>query len=515
MTRSASIVLLGFAFVGLTGADSRGCGGGSPPIATSGATGSTGRSSGTSGTSGATTGGSTGSSGTSGDNDAGPAPCGGLDEQACSARSDCEVINVGEGGCALVFDHCQALTCPAYACPMQPEGCVPVRDQNGCATCECQPQTCQTDSDCPSDEYCQIELCNSLNCPNTGTCEPRQVCPTIACAPSNPGDICTTSTGPDGCPLCSCVATCSSDSDCPSGEQCLPDPNMGCACPAGQVCDCAVALTCQPAQNGCQSDSDCPSGSRCEPGPVTCNCPANDPTCECAQPLSQCVAETCTADSDCRSGEQCEPSACPAGMITCDQVPPGDELPCCDTTGQCVAVQTGCDTSSDCPSGEYCAYMNCSPGSNCPGGVAGYSGVCLADPTTCRSDADCAGGQVCQSGTCVAPTGCSQDSDCPSGDVCNLCPECPPGAECACPANGFGVCQPATPPNCGPNTCGADEVCVTYGGANMAPVCAPFPSACGNLATCGCVGTQICGSGDTAASTDCSGSIIQVSCMFP
>ena len=440
------------------------------------------------GTTGSSTGGTTGggcmcASGShcSPDPQIGPAcvadGCGALNEQQCRADPSCTVVVKPNDG----FDHCAALSCDRVLCDAQ---CQIWLDVEGCAQCACPGEGCSTDADCGSDAFCNLPICDGPDgpCPAYGTCEPRNPPP----------------------------ASCSSDSDCSAGEHCLPDSSGTCNCPSDAPgCTCAVVSTCQP---GCLSDADCSQGEVCQNSALT--------------GPGACVATGCTTDADCGSGQFCD-------IADCDIWGPCPAQGVCEDLGD-GGPAAGCSADLDCGPGAHCVQPECFR-DPCPG-------YCEADaqdagPGGCFADADCGSNERCvrqacgdmpccdqippgtqppcisdtTPGQCVAvsPSTCSVDADCPTGEACFLCM----GANC-----NPGLCFPAPSYPCGNTTCSAGQACVEYGGAQNTPVCVDAPSACappGGRASCDCIGQQLCGTSDPAASTDCSGAIPYVSCGYP
>ena len=394
-----------------------------PPQTTGGTVGASGGSSGTTGQ-GAGSSGSTGQSGSSGTT--GSSSCFGLPETACLARPDCEPVYGVDAQGSTVFEQCQVRICEELLCA---DNCQLVPTADGCPICQC-PTTCASNADCPQGDYCDFASAADAGVvvydPPTpvtgpfGTCEPVVVCPLIACAPADPTQICTTTTDSNGCPVCSCSPP------------------------------------------GCQTDAQCGVGSVCRVEPC------NSLFC-----VNRCVPETCQTNADCKSGETCEANNCPAGIISCDQVPPGVELPCCATSSQCVAAPppppSGCNVDSDCPSGDVCVGC-CPPNADCAELCAQNSGTCEpAPPPSCNTDADCSLGQTCQPDptspcspgspnpngcnalrdptVCLPAPTCSSNADCQSGEICAESPLNPckgPGATCDVLLP--NICQPAPIP---------------------------------------------------------------------
>lgn len=352
-SRQSSLLVLGFAFIGLIGADPRGCGPfqppgeGVPPVGTSG---------GTSGTSG---GGTSGSSGTSGGGLDGGCmqACDGLDEADCTARSDCRAVYTGQG-CVPIFDHCEA-----------------------------QPSGCTQDSDCAPDQYCSIADCDIWGpCPAQGTCEPKPICPEVACATADPDSGCGVVMGPDGCPVCQCNTGCTSDAACPGGQVCRPGPSV-CDCASTDPnCTCAVQLSCVTV--GCNQDADCQSGEKCE-FVVTNGSPADVD----GGPMSGGICmlapqpTVCGSDADCASNEVCAPdySSCPPGTGTA-----------CDPAPICQPAFQGCSADADCPSGEVCAAD--------PNSFCGQNGTACPTRLVCQQPQQ--PGFACGNSTCAADEVC-------------------------------------------------------------------------------------------------------------
>ena len=194
--------------------------------------------------------------------------------------------------------------------------------------------------------------------------------------------------------------------------------------------------------------------------------------------IPQCEEITCHSNADCGPGYACEGlGACPPGMMTCDQVPPGTQPPCCDRKSVCVLLGSGCNNDAE-----------CGPGRRCENSA-------LTGPGTCV-DADDGGIRTFDGGRWDGDGGFGWSD----GGITE--------------SDGGGQAS-----NCGPSlVCGTGEVCVrTYGGAMLMDggganwfACQPFPPACSTVAGCDCVGRVICN-----GRTTCSASGIDVDCYAP
>lgn len=388
---------------------------------------------------------------------------------ACVTDADCDV---GEG-CEAVVCTANIPSCSSVppgstqaCCPDGPQ-CVPVpactsdRDCTGGETCQpdpndpcngttalcllpgrstCQPPAptgCVHDSDCDFDERCEIN-----DCP-MAPCAPGMACP----------DVC-------GAPIGQCVQvpTCSSDRECASNEQCLPDPRDPCSSPTA-FCNRLPRTTCQATGGSCTRTADCDEGLVCR-GQL-------DPS--------------CLALVDCAVGYDCS-AICETGPRSCEP------SPICFSDSGCRGDETcqlGCNTNCD-PSTGSCA--------DCP--VA--SGRCIAAPT-CFGDRDCANGTTCQ----LDPT-----------DPCNQ-----PGIFCTADVAARMVCR-APQGNCGPLTCNAADVCMHSTGGAPGPdgqgldsySCTTWPTAC-RAGDIGCTASTLCG-GAGQAQVNPSG-LLQLECFLP
>ncbi|MCA9749190.1 MAG: hypothetical protein KC414_08790, partial [Romboutsia sp.] len=108
--------------------------------------------------------------------------------------------------------------------------------------------------------------------------------------------------------------TCSSTSDCPTGQFCL-----------NGVCT----------ANQCNNSSDCPNG-------LTCS-------------NNRCILPGCSSDSDCEPGNICSRGLCIPGIV-CDVSKPCPTGTIC-RNGYCRVPE--CVHNSDCPSGDLCIFGMC------------------------------------------------------------------------------------------------------------------------------------------------------------
>ncbi|KAL9941911.1 hypothetical protein ACHAO5_008500, partial [Verticillium nonalfalfae] len=350
--------------------------------------------------------------------------------------------------------------------------CVPVTPPSGCnPVCGpgfvCGPEdTCLPIIDPPT---CNIDPAAAVGRRQTGSCPPGTTC---AMGPNGP--VCVPNP-PD---------TCTNDSECDSGEQCVEGvcivlPNPGLCDPACTGTDTCVLGVCVPANPtctpACTGTDTCVNGVCVPPtGPGVC-----EPACEAGATcvLGVCVPVTNECEPACVAPETCLNGACvPIVLPTC---PNG-----CPAGSTCIIGVCVPDQPPTC-------NPECAEGSTCVLGVNGVS-VCVPDVTPPTCEPECGDGFTCALGVggvsiCVPDVG---------PPVCT--PECAEGSTCTLGLGGVGVCVPdVTPPACTPE-CGEGFTCViSLGGISVCipvvvpPVCNPQ---CGDGFTCviSALGITVC-----------------------
>ncbi|MEW5852053.1 MAG: hypothetical protein AB2A00_24910 [Myxococcota bacterium] len=318
---------------------------------------------------------------------------------SCVIDSDCPWDRYCLNGTCVVREDCASACdrdrmCLSDSCV--DNSCFCCTNDNQCASLDCDETTgrctppdgggpeCITDSNCPSDEYCE-----------GGACVPRKDCG-LSCDRAR---MCLSNSCTGN--VCSNCATCINDAMCPTGNYCCQagDPN----CQTG-----ACVLACADNAQCCDRDAMCLSGI-CEENTRTC-LPQAD-----AGPTTQ-----CTVDSDCPSDAYCQGTTCVL-TETCGVL--------CDRNSMCLSNScvagvcsdcVACTQDPQCPARMYCCLTGedgCTPGTCtadcvdnnvcCDRDNMCLSGICEETTRTCQPQADAG-----------VPTQCNVDSDCPSEMYC-------------------------------------------------------------------------------------------------
>ena len=344
----------------------------------------------------------------------------------CMSDSDC-----------AANQHCATLETTCAHDP-GPDGIVPICDAIA-VTHQCEdnlpppPNGCRSNADCALNQQCALPVYAE------GTPEADQAPGSNSAPGSSPAQPPFPTPAPDLLGECVDVPPpgCNSNADCGTGFICSFNAFTGC----GDAVDAGVPVPTDAAVDGgpapglwgggecvpaptpfCSTDSDCPSDQECiiaavdpcPPGAMCANLVGPTGTCE----PRHVVMPSCSSDSDCSPEQYC------VFQPVVDCCPPGAEcLVACDTTpspGICEArpVTTSCTVDSDCTSGQTCeihALGACPPGVPCDP-FPTPSGICVDAPpahTLCVTSNDCTTGQTCV----PAPLGiaCLSDAPCPIG----------------------------------------------------------------------------------------------------
>ncbi|KAF3353233.1 Set1 complex component sdc1 [Verticillium dahliae VDG1] len=414
-------------------------------------------------------------------------------DPACTGDDSC--VN---GVCVPPVDTCAPActgldTCINGVCvpPVGPDTCDPAcTGTDTCVNGVCVPTTGPVcDPPCGSDELCANGVCVPVTPPSgcNPACGPGFICgPDDTCLPiidpptcnidpaaavgrrqtgsCPPGTTC--AMGPTG-PVCvpNPPDTCTNDSECDNGEQCVE------ACTGTDTCVLGVCVpsnpTCTPA---CTGTDTCVNGVCVPPtGPGVC-----EPACEADETciLGVCVPATNECEPACVAPETCLNGACvPVVFPTC---PNG-----CPAGSTCISGVCVPDQPPTC-------NPECAEGSTCILGVNGIS-VCVPDVTPPACEPECGDGFTCALGVggvgvCIPDTNPGCEPACSSTQTCvaNTCApatcnlptvsglalgkrqqgDCPDGFTCAVGAGGTGVCVPTVDPDvCNP-TCAAGSTCI-------------------------------------------------------
>ncbi|MEW5852054.1 MAG: hypothetical protein AB2A00_24915 [Myxococcota bacterium] len=325
---------------------------------------------------------------------------------SCIVDSDCPLDRYCQTGVCVPREQCAAFCdrdrmCLSDSCVGN--SCFCCTNDTQCPSLDCDETTgrctppdgggpdCITDSNCPSDRYCDNGVCvPQQGCGNS--CDRARMCISNSCT----GNVCS-----------NCV-TCINDAMCPTGNYCcqLGDPN----CQAG-----ACVLACTDNAQCCDRDTMCLSGI-CDEGTRTC-IPQAD-----AGPQMQ-----CTVDSDCPLDMYCQGGVCVA-TERCGVL--------CDRNRMCVSDScvggvcsncVSCTQDSQCPARNYC----------CLNGENGCTvGSCTPDCTD--NNVCCDRDSMCTSGICEETTRtCQPQADAGTPAQCNVDPDCPSDMYCL-----DGACVP-------------------------------------------------------------------------
>lgn len=363
-----------------------------------------------------------------------------------------------------------------------------------------QGETCQESADCAAGFACHDAQCKqwcSLTSPQCGT--------GLECEAS--GDSSPSATG-----LGLCGGGC--DATIPEGDECLTDPECGCA--SGQTCRVMEdsSRACSPigntaAQTPCANNGDCAAGLACMEGLCRPYCDPADATCGddslCAEMLYE--------------GQSVGIGAC---LGLCDPIHPedsGNGFTACGVGAECVAGNVGydypiahcmvapeepgplvgaCDANNPCGAGAACVFGRCFPycreTEDCNGATE--------SPYCFDSGFDYRGAENDELGLCCSPTevpgslcafdidcGCNDGFSCRVGNTTTGATECTPigeaGYQQECADDGDcitghscvgGLCSP----HCaGADTCAYNEgecIQIYSGGDDPAPV--PYAYVC-------------------------------------
>ena len=305
--------------------------------------------------------------------------------------------------------------------------------------------------------------------------------------------------------FCVPAATCTTQSDCPTGKYChfidpptpwVPGTQGTCSdactnedsCGLSQLCinrHCYTNIDCVPAQNSC----DCPPGEACSARDHTCTAPQStcyfDEQCPCLA-----ARWHCTADHTCIDPDQLAHCTTAAN---CDNTP-GCSVGACECFDGACRVAGACNPSNEyktpvCGTGKYCATNRCQTATACPATAQDSTGQATCTPY----------GLVCKSGYCVNPPPCdgtSPNYNCTAYGSNWTChtnttpPTCSPGAECVrheqCAAPSY--CDPTTS-KCLPG-CRDDATCQTLCPGSTEALC----SLCAGAQNCDyCEQNRKCG----------------------
>jgi N-acetylneuraminic acid mutarotase len=333
------------------------------------------------------------------------------------------------------------------------------------------PYACASDAECIGG-HCVDGVCCNTAC--TGQCQACDVagsvgtCTTVASGPvhgSRP------SCAPYLCSAGACSTTCTTKTDCASGnycdasKHCVAEKSNGVACGATTECKsgfCVDGVCCNAACNGqceacdlgsaigtCTAVSGAPHGSRtaCAAGTgATCNaqkCDGADRT-ACHFPS---IATTCSANAS-AGGVETHASTCD-GSGACTDVPKSCGAFSCGPT----ACKTTCTSKSDCIAGYSCVGGACTPsvdlGKPCSDPAACGDLFCVDG--TCCGTSSCATGESCglpgKLGTCAKKNGtaCTSDPECGSGHCADgVCCDAACKGQCEACDVVAGQCQPVS-----------------------------------------------------------------------
>jgi hypothetical protein len=256
----------------------------------------------------------------------------------------------------------------------------------------------------------------------------KQTCEGL-CSPAkcqNPGNVCVNNL---------CALQCASQSDCPSGQECVPVKTDG---PSG-VASGAATSVCVPSPKA-PIGAPCPNGTECGSLPPACPDGSN---CD----YSQCGGDNCAPDpiacSDVPAGTVCTVGKCQSDGTPC--VVPGCTQDQCqplvclfagqdDAAAYCSLAD--CHQDTDCPAGYWCpSVRDAHP--ICGGKAPSVPGLCSS---ACSNTAGCTGlygdGATCNTTTtlcvlpCVTPGAdntyaqgsfCTQHNECRLRRACDPC----------------------------------------------------------------------------------------------
>ena len=481
--------------------------------------------------------------------------------ESCSCDRECRTGFCVDGVCCTTAceQPCMACNLPSSpgVCALVPWGVTP-NDPSVCvpstaATCR-QDGTCDGQGGCRlfvQGTECKAGTCGGdsvigiLTCDGKGTCSDAQpiskTCPPYTCDPTTHG----------------CASTCTNDSQCSAGHQCVAGScgksANGADCTTNDGCSsgfCVDSVCCNVACAGsCVSCGQTGSKGRCQPlpaGQLDPACQASDrTTCgkdgacngfgscalypentvcgpsSCAG-LSEITPRTCDGHGTCRESGlvNCTPFLC--ANSTCTNICTTDQ-DCADgyqcslqtingvTTPTCGQGQNGhvCAAASQCVSGQCVDGVCCE--SSCTGGCRSCNlpsspGRCLnaaigaADPRSTCKDLGAA--------ACSTNGLCDGNGDCQTYAVGTPCGQasCAAGVHAPAPTcNASGQCVAPRPENCSPYACNGNACYVACTSDNQ---CIPgnycLNASCGfkpNGANCS-VGTE-CKSGFCAQGVCC------------
>ncbi|MGB5810601.1 MAG: hypothetical protein WBG86_08735, partial [Polyangiales bacterium] len=209
--------------------------------------------------------------------------------------------------------------------------------------------------------------------------------------------------------LCSACPTssCSSDSQCPTGRECIPS---GCTTQSGgSIGECALNVGGACVGEG--DDDSCPTGSTCE---------------TIGFGSWRCVKQTpgCNTDSDCVVGFSCESNQCVDRRVPCvftEDCPVSYSCePRTTTDRSCVRLYETCETDADCsvPT-NYCEDVDGDGSKECAPSLGLNGPVCLNSSCSSPSAPVCeASEDVGETAVCGQYGLCRDADDCVAGFIC-------------------------------------------------------------------------------------------------
>ena len=434
---------------------------------------------------------------------------------ACTCSSECESNFCVEGFCCN--RACDG-TCETCAQATSLGMCTPVaagvkpRDASQCRTdlqTSCgQDGTCDGQGACrlyPAGVVCTAGTCDGAEIGGGQVCDGAGVCRAGAitvCAPY----LCSKTTN-------QCLATCSTNADCVSGEMCLGGScgpkGHGVPCGGDAECGsghCTDGVCCDSACGGaCQSCNQVGAVGTCTPTPAG----QGHPLCLEQDPSTCGTTGVCDGQGGCTS----YPANTPCAVAACTDSTSGNSVRTCDGLGTCLAAKSFTCGNFACVKGactESCTTQSdCAPGHSCTIATGSTVGTCgkKVDGQSCTANADCVNGN-CADGVCCSTTCTGACRSCAVAGSLGTCTSIAAGG-----ADPHGVCKDLTAA-----MCSTDGKCDGAGACRKYPagtICAPQScsgSSYTQPSTCSTAGTCVAAAATSCSPYECIGSACYAAC---